>query len=121
MYHEILLEHYKFPTHRGELESPAIKASDLNPSCGDQITFFLLIEDGIISSARFSGSGCIISQSSADILAAFSEKKTIEDLRAMDKDELMKLLEISLGPNRLKCALLSLQVLHKGLAEYRSV
>lgn len=120
MYHELLLEHYKFPTHRGELENATVTTSDLNASCGDQLTLFLCIENNRITKARFVGSGCIISQASADLLAAHIETIDLETIRTINKDQLLELLGISLGPNRLKCALLSLQIIQKGLAEYKA-
>ncbi len=120
MYHELLMEHYKFPTYKKKIESQTISGHDLNASCGDTIAFDLLIENDIIVDLGFAGSGCIISQASADILAGHLHKKNISLVHQVTSQDLLGMMEITLGPNRLKCALLALQVLQKAVAEYQA-
>jgi nitrogen fixation NifU-like protein len=118
MYHEDLIEHYKFPDHRGTLENPTIAAQDLNPSCGDQISIQLILDGTRIAKIAFTGSGCIISQASADMLCAYALNKEISDLLKLTKDDILNMVKIELGPTRLKCALLAVQVLHRGINDY---
>ncbi len=66
LYREIILDHYRNPRNRGELETPpAISADGHNPLCGDEITLYVLVEDGVVSEIKTNGQGCSISQSSA--------------------------------------------------------
>jgi nitrogen fixation NifU-like protein len=83
LYREIILDHYKSPRNRGELEPPAIRAEGHNPLCGDEIQVYLQVEDGIVSDVKISGQGCSISQSSASMMSAAVKGKKIEDVRAL--------------------------------------
>ena len=65
LYREIILDHYRNPRNRGELDSPpAHMAEGFNPLCGDEVKVYLLVDDGKISDIRIGGQGCSISQSS---------------------------------------------------------
>ena len=64
---------------------------------------------------RFQGVGCAISMSSASMLTEVVKGKKIHDLQTLTKDDILKMLGVKLTPTRLKCALLSLEVLHKAL------
>lgn len=120
MYHELLMEHYKYPQYKKKLENPTVVKHDLNRSCGDQVTFYLVIENDTISDISFEGSGCIISQASADIISDHLVKKNIDEILSLNGDKLLKMMEIDLGPNRLKCALLAPQILQSIIAEYKA-
>ena len=83
LYREIILDHYKNPRNRGELEPPAVRAEGHNPLCGDEIQVYLQIENGIVTDVKISGQGCSISQSSASMMSAAIKGKTIEEVRAL--------------------------------------
>ena len=67
-YNEILLEHNRFPENKRKLEDANMVLEGVNPSCGDDIIIQLKVKDDIIEDAAFTGSGCAISQASADIM-----------------------------------------------------
>ncbi len=117
LYREIIIEHYKNPTYRGTLEPHDISFEDENPLCGDLIRIDLRVNDqGVITEAVFSGHGCAISQASADLLIENLIGKTIEDAKKLTKQDILDMLGLdSLGPVRLKCALLPLKVLKAGV------
>lgn len=116
LYREIIIEHYKNPSYRGKLDPHDITFEDENPLCGDHIRIDLRLGvDGKVSEAAFSGHGCAISQASADLLLEAVIGKTLDEVKAFSKDDLLELLGIELGPVRLKCALLSLKVLKAGV------
>ena len=123
MYREIILEHYKNPSYKGELDPSDLSFEDENPLCGDQLRIDLRVDkDGIVTDARFSGHGCAISQASADLVVESIIGKNVEDLKKMTKEDVLDLLGIEeLGPVRLKCALLSLKVLKGGLYGIRDI
>jgi nitrogen fixation NifU-like protein len=114
LYREVILDHYQNPRNYGTLEQPDISYEEDNPVCGDHIRLDLRLNDGRVSEVRFSGHGCAISQASASMLTEAIQGKTLEELKAFGKEELLDLLGIPLGPVRLKCALLSLKVLKAG-------
>lgn len=115
LYRENILDHYRHPHHKGHLEEPDIHYHDVNPFCGDEITLELKVEDGRIVDVAFDGKGCAISQASASMLTDEIIGMTLEEVRKLDKDFILDLLGISIGPVRLKCALLSLKVLKAGV------
>jgi len=86
LYREIILDHYRNPRNRGELESPpAVRAEGFNPLCGDEIVVYLELGDGLISDLKVSGQGCSISQSSASMMSAAVKGKTLAQARATIK------------------------------------
>jgi nitrogen fixation NifU-like protein len=116
LYRELIIEHYKNPYHKGTLEPHDISFEDENPLCGDHIRIDLRVDNkGIIKEVAFDGHGCAISQSSADLLLDSIIGKSVEEVKKMDKQTVLDLLGIELGPVRLKCALLPLKILKAGV------
>ena len=116
LYREMIIEHYKNPSHRGNLDPNDISFADDNPLCGDHIQIDLRVDqEGKITDARFDGHGCAISQASADLLMESIIGKRVDDVKALGRQHVLDMLGIDLGPVRLKCALLSLKVLKAGV------
>jgi len=116
LYREVIIEHYKNPGYRGHLDPHDILFADNNPLCGDHIEITLqTASDGTIKDARFDGHGCAISQASADLLIESVIGKPLEEVKHLNKQHILDMLGIDLGPVRLKCALLSLKVLKAGV------
>lgn len=115
LYREIIIERYKAPQFRGELDPHDITFEDDNPLCGDHIRVDLCLDENeVVTEAAFSGQGCAISQASADLLMEAVIGKSLTDVKALNREDVLDLLGIELGPVRLKCALLSLKVLKAG-------
>jgi len=86
LYREIILDHYRNPRNRGELESPpAVRAEGFNPLCGDEVVVYLDAEGGVIADMKVSGQGCSISQSSASMMSVAVKGKTLAQARATIK------------------------------------
>ena len=116
LYREVIIEHYKNPGYRGHLDPHDIKFEDNNPLCGDHIEVTLRTDEhGNVADARFDGHGCAISQASADLLMESIIGKQVEEVKQLNKQHILDMLGIDLGPVRLKCALLSLKVLKAGV------
>ncbi|KAB8333653.1 SUF system NifU family Fe-S cluster assembly protein [Scytonema tolypothrichoides VB-61278] len=117
MYREVILEHSKHPHNFGTLEGPSVSHEEHNPLCGDRVRIDLDIRDGVIADVAFSGRGCAISQASASLLTDELRGKTVDEAKAISKEDLLDLIGIPLAKNpvRLKCALLSLKTLKAGL------
>lgn len=115
LYRELIVDRYKNPRHRGTLDPHDITFEDDNPLCGDHIRIDLRVDaDGKVIEAAFDGHGCAISQASADLLVESILGKSLDDVKALTKQDVLDMLGIDLGPVRLKCALLSLKVLKAG-------
>jgi nitrogen fixation protein NifU and related proteins len=115
LYREMIIDRYKNPQFRGSLDPHDISFEDDNPLCGDHIRIDLRVDEaGRVTEAAFDGHGCAISQASADLLLESVIGKSLDEVRALTKDDLLDLLGVELGPVRMKCALLSLKVLKAG-------
>jgi nitrogen fixation NifU-like protein len=116
LYRELIIDRYKNPQYRGILEPNDITFEDDNPLCGDHIRIDLRVDrDGRVVEVAFDGHGCAISQASADLLLESVLGKTLDEVKRLNKQDVLDLLGIELGPVRLKCALLSLKVLKAGV------
>jgi nitrogen fixation protein NifU and related proteins len=116
LYREVIIEHYKNPSYRGTLDPHDYTFEDSNPLCGDHIRIDLVMDEtDHVKEARFSGHGCAVSQASADLLMESVIGMSMDDLKLLNKQHILDLLGIELGPVRLKCALLSLKVLKAGV------
>jgi nitrogen fixation NifU-like protein len=82
LYREIILDHYRSPRNRGELESPpAHRVEGFNPLCGDEVVVSMVVEDGKLADLKIGGSGCSISQSSASLMSAAVKGKQVDQVR----------------------------------------
>ena len=120
LYREIILDHYRAPRNRGELDvPPAHRVEGFNPLCGDEVTIYVAFgEDGeTIDEVKFSGRGCAISQAATSMLMEMAKGKTAHDVATMPRDELLEEIGVPLqnNPTRLKCALLGLTTLKVAL------
>lgn len=100
LYREIILDHYRNPRNRGELDSPpAHRNEGFNPLCGDEIIVTFQTEDDTISSIAIGGQGCSISQASASMMSAAVKGKTIEEAREISRvfKAMMSIHEESIG------------------------
>lgn len=133
LYREILNEHNIHPTHKSALAGANLSLQGVNPSCGDNITLNLKIENGKIADGAFIGSGCAISQASCDMmLDLIIGKDESEALRLCEifmnmilgkaseeeieeLDEAGSLSEIQHMPARVKCAQLGWRTMREML------
>ena len=118
IYKDIILDYYRNPRNFGDLPEPDVRAKDSNPLCGDIIEMQLKIKDGRVDDIRFKGKGCAISQASASMLTEVVKGKTLDEIKALGKPDVLELLGIDPGPTRIKCALLGLKVLKLGVYGY---
>jgi nitrogen fixation NifU-like protein len=115
LYREHILDHYQNPRHYGEMEDPDISHEEYNPLCGDRLVIQLKLQDDHVEEVKFHGEGCAISQASASMLTEHIEGKSLDELKALTKEDILDMLGIPVGPVRIKCALLSLKALKAGI------
>ena len=118
LYESTIIDHFRNPRNKGTFSDPDFSTQEYIPSCGDRIALQGKITDGTLSAVAFTGSGCVISQASASLLTEYALGKFTQELLALDKNHLLSMLGIQLGPTRLQCALLALQALQEGVQEY---
>ena len=133
LYSEVVMYHFRNSPHRGSIDKPTDKSDGVNPSCGDEIHFAFIIENGIIKELKFNGHGCAISMASASIMAETIEGKTVEEAEKILK-EVLKMFRgedfdpeiigdtlafenLKQFPMRLKCATLSWHTLESTITK----
>lgn len=138
LYREILNEHNINPSHKTELKDANLVLNGVNPSCGDNITLNLKVQDGKIVDGSFTGSGCAISQASCDMMLDLIIGKTVEEASSLNDtfmemirgeaseesleklDEAASLKDISKMPARVKCAVLGWRTMKEMLEKQES-
>jgi nitrogen fixation NifU-like protein len=135
LYQEILLEHNSKPRNFRKVDDPSRTAEGFNPLCGDQITLYLKLADGVIEDVGFQGTGCAISRASAsmmtqsikgkslaeadEIFEAFHQMITEPDAE-LDYEalgDLETLAGVNEYPTRIKCAILAWHTMRSALAD----
>jgi nitrogen fixation NifU-like protein len=133
LYQQLILEHYRSPRNKGELDDRTVDIHLSNPVCGDEIHLQLRMDGDRIAEARFLGQGCSISQASVSMMTELLEGASAEEglelarrfTKMMHGDEeaardralgdLRALQGVSRFPVRIKCALLGFEALQEAL------
>ena len=148
LYREIILDHYRTPRNRGELDSPpAVRVEGFNPLCGDELVLYLVVDHGVVTDIKMTGHGCSISQASSSLMSVavkgkgllevetvmerFKEMMTLKE-RSLDENgeaapldlrslgEIAALAGVVKFPVRIKCATLAWKTLAEAVAEATS-
>lgn len=136
IYTAALMQHNSHPDYKYEMEGCTCSHEGINPSCGDELTLQLRIEGDVIEEASFTGSGCAVSQASADMMADLITGESVKEAKRLvglflgmikgetlseedkeDLDEAAELESVSRMPARVKCAELAWRTLEKLLAD----
>ncbi len=107
LYSEIILDYYKYPRNKGEIDDPTASVIEHNPLCGDKIRLDLKTDKtGKIIDIKFSGEGCAISQAATSMLTEKILGKKVSDIGKLKNEDIYEMLGIPISPARVKCALL---------------
>ena len=115
MYRENIMDHYKNPRNFGKLKNATIEFKDYNPICGDEITIQIEIEDNKVKDVKFIGKGCALSMATASILTDELKGKPVKEIEKLSKEDILKMVGIEVSPSRIKCVMLSLSAIKKGV------
>jgi nitrogen fixation protein NifU and related proteins len=119
IYKQELLEHYTSSLFRKTINNPSFTAHNDNPSCGDSIIIQGIIDQQKVVDLAFEGKGCVISQASTSMILEELVGKSLSDILDFKINDLRNLIKIPVGPVRLKCAILGLDVLKAGIKNYQ--
>lgn len=112
LYKDIILERYKNPHNFGTIID-GIQIEEVNALCGDKIKIWLKVDKGIISDAKFQGSGCAISVAATDILMDMIKGKNITDVQKMSGAEIEDQMGVELTAVRKRCAYIGLEAIKR--------
>jgi len=114
LYQENIIDHAKNPRNFGTLEN-SVAHKEVNTLCGDEMEMYVGVKENKLTEVKFTATGCAISLASASILTEFVKDKSLDEIAALTKEDVVALLGISLSPTRLKCALLPLHTLKNAI------
>jgi nitrogen fixation NifU-like protein len=83
LYQTVILDHYKKPRNFRALPEANRSAEGYNALCGDKVTVYLKLEDGVVRDVSFQGSGCAISTASASLMTESLKGKTLAEVEAL--------------------------------------
>lgn len=135
IYREEILAHWQNPQNFGVMDVPDVVVEQVNPLCGDEVTFYVKLGGSkpsyssnrrrevsslssryvrtIINDVRFTGSGCAISIASASMLSEAIKGKSLSVINKITGQDMLKLIGGPIAPARLKCAFLALEAVKK--------
>ncbi|MGL4374330.1 MAG: Fe-S cluster assembly sulfur transfer protein SufU [Turicibacter sp.] len=137
LYRQVIMDHYKNPRNKGLLQAEGYHEVHLkNPTCGDDITVQVCVEDGVVKDVRHQGTGCSICCSSASVMSQTLKEKTLEEVKDItdnfyelvkgnDYDEDLDMGDapvyqgVSQFPARVKCATISWKATEQALNELK--
>ena len=131
LYQQVIVDHSRHPRNFRKLEGAGQHAEGYNPLCGDKVTIYTRVENGVIQEVSFQGSGCAISTASASLLTEVLKGKSVEQAEALFQafhdlvtkggkaaaglGKLAAFSGVSEYPGRVKCATLAWHTLKAAL------
>ena len=132
LYQDIIFDHYKAPRNQHPLAAANHQAQGHNPLCGDSVTIYLHVENGVVADASFEGTGCAISTASVSLMTEALKGKKVADVEQLFSDfhdmvtgnetapsgtlgKLEALAGVREFPARIKCATLAWHTLRAAL------
>lgn len=129
LYESLVLDHSRKPRNFGKLTCHCKSQKGKNPSCGDQLELFLLIENDIVKEVKFEGEGCALSMSSASLMTQAIKGQPLIEVKKLlyqfvsfinkneqldeDYEPLHIFKNVNNFPLRVKCVLLPWRTLEK--------
>ncbi len=117
MYSEKVMEHFRNPRNVGEIENPDGVGEVGNPVCGDMMTFYIKVENGIITDVKFKTFGCGAAIAVSSMVSEMAKGKTIEEALKITNDQVAQELG-GLPPNKMHCSNLGADALHAAIQDY---
>lgn len=118
MYSEKVMDHFRSPRNVGEIESPDGVGEVGNPVCGDMMTFYVKIQDNILTDVKFKTFGCGAAIAVSSMVSEMAKGKTVEEALEISNADVAKELG-GLPPNKLHCSNLGADALHAAIKNYQ--
>jgi len=136
LYQEVILDHNRRPRNFRPLADASHSAEGYNPLCGDRLTLYLKLDDGVVTDVSFEGAGCAISKASASMMTDAIKGRTVAEAHALferfhrmvttppeqaveDMGKLSSLAGVREFPVRIKCASLAWHTLKAAFGNKR--
>ncbi len=116
IYKQNIIDHYKRPRNKGQIENADYVVYEVNTVCGDALKFYIKLDNTkkVIEDIKFEGEGCALSQSTASMLTEELKNLEIEKLKDyITQKFITDLIGVEVNPARMKCVMLSAECLKK--------
>ncbi|MGQ9678613.1 MAG: Fe-S cluster assembly scaffold protein NifU [bacterium] len=117
MYSEKVMEHFRNPRNVGEIENADGVGEVGNPVCGDMMTFYIKVENGVLTDVKFKTFGCGAAIAVSSMVSEMAKGKTIEEALKITNEAVAAQLG-GLPPNKLHCSNLGADALHAAIKDY---
>jgi nitrogen fixation NifU-like protein len=138
LYQEVILDHNRRPRNFHAIADASHMAEGYNPLCGDRLTLYLKVADGVVTEVSFEGAGCAISKASASLMTDAVKGKSVAEAQALfdrfhrmvttppeepveDLGKLSALAGVREFPVRVKCASLAWHTLKAAMVNEKRV
>lgn len=118
MYSEKVMDHFSNPRNVGEIEDADGVGTEGNPTCGDLMTIYIKVEDGIITDIKFKTFGCAAAIATSSMITEMALGKTIEEALKITRNDVADELE-GLPPVKMHCSNLAADALRAAIEDYR--
>ena len=116
IYPEHIVKAAKDPKHFGRMNGPTSSAFIKGP-CGDEMEFYLVIEDRIIKEVKFYTMGCISTIVCGEVVSQLASGKTINEALGISSRQVIEILK-GLPENSSHCSILAVSTLYRAIADY---
>lgn len=116
LYKEVILELYRHPLNKKNIQDADVRYTEVNPSCGDEIEIAVVFNGECVRDIGHTGQGCAISQAAVSLLTDAVKEKTKVEIKNMTESDMLLLLPITVPQTRINCALLGFRALKKSLS-----
>lgn len=117
MYSEKVMEHFRNPRNVGEIEDPDGVGEVGNPVCGDMMTFYIKVKNGILTDVKFKTFGCGAAIAVSSMVSEMAKGKTVEEALKITNEQVAQELG-GLPPNKMHCSNLGADALHAAIQDY---
>ncbi len=117
MYSEKVMDHFRNPRNVGEIEDPDGIGEVGNPVCGDMMTFYIKVKDGVITDVKFKTFGCGAAIAVSSMVSEMAKGKTVEEALKITNEQVAAELG-GLPPHKMHCSNLGADALHAAIQDY---
>ena len=118
MYNEKVVDHFNNPRNVGEMDAPDVVGETGSFKCGDTMTLYLKVDNGIIEDVTFQTYGCGAAIASSSMLTEMVKGKTLDEAMGITNQDVADQLG-GLPPLKLHCSNLAADALHNAIENYR--
>ena len=108
---DAIRDHLESPFHCGVPEAPNVCGSRRNPACGDEVTLYLRIVDGVVDEMWHQAKGCLLCKAAASILCEKTAGMNLRDVAAVSEADILEWIGVPITPGRVQCCTLAVQAL----------